>query len=201
MTTLLVATNNRGKLAELHELLSDLPLTLVTLQDVGVDFTVEETGHTFAENAILKAEAYAKASGLWTLADDSGLEVDALGGSPGVYTARYGAPDAKTDRDRYSLLLWNMGGVPWDRRTARFHATVALAHPDHPTQTFDGTLEGFIGLAPRGSGGFGYDPVFYVTAEGCHLAELPPDVKNAISHRGRAVAAARPALARIADGG
>ncbi|MFN8499278.1 MAG: RdgB/HAM1 family non-canonical purine NTP pyrophosphatase [Anaerolineae bacterium] len=201
MTTLLVATNNRGKLAELQELLRDLPLTLVTLQDVGIDFTVEETGHTFAANATLKAEAYARAAGLWTLADDSGLEVDALGGSPGVYTARYGAPDAKTDRDRYTLLLWNMGGVAWDRRTARFHAAVALAHPDQPTQTFDGILEGFIAFAPRGSGGFGYDPVFYVPDYSCHLAELPPDVKNAISHRGRAVAAARPALSRIADGG
>ncbi len=198
MTTLLVATNNRGKLTELQELLRDLPLTLVTLQDVGIDFTVEETGHTFVENAVLKAEAYAKASGLWTLADDSGLEVDALGGSPGVYTARYGAPDAKTDRDRYSLLLWNMAGVPWDRRTARFHASVAIARPDQATQTFDGILEGYIAFAPRGSGGFGYDPVFYVTSHNCHLAELPPDVKNTISHRGRAVAAARPALATIA---
>jgi XTP/dITP diphosphohydrolase len=191
MTTLLIATNNQGKLAELRDLLADLPLTLVTLRDVGIDFVVPEIGATFAENAILKAEGYAAASGLWTLADDSGLEVDALGGAPGVHTARYGAPTAKTDRDRYTLLLHNLQEVPWEGRTARFRATIALAAPSGPTQTMEGVLEGYIAFEPKGDGGFGYDPVFYLPEYGQHLAELPSDEKNRISHRGRAVAAAR----------
>lgn len=193
---LLVATNNPGKLAELRELLADLPVELVTLRDVGIDTIVEETGATFAENAALKAEQYAALSGLWTLADDSGLEVDALGGAPGVYSARYGAPDAITHRDRYETLLRNLTAVPWQQRTARFRAVVALAAPGHPAETVGGVLEGRIAFAPHGQGGFGYDPVFYVPSHHCHLAELPAETKNRISHRGRAIAAAYPLLAR-----
>ena len=196
MHKLLIATNNQGKLAELRELLADVPVALVTLRDAGIDVVVEETGATFAENAALKAEQVATLSGLWTLADDSGLEVDALGGAPGVYTARYGAPAAVTDSDRYEYLLRNLAAVPWEERTARFHAVVALAAPSQPAHTVEGLLEGRIAFSPHGDGGFGYDPVFYVPAYHCHLAELPADVKNRISHRGRAIAAAHPLLIR-----
>ena len=204
MTTLLIATNNQGKLAELRELLTDLPLDLVTLRDVGIDVEVEETGDTFAANAILKATEYGRLADLPTLADDSGLEVDALGGQPGVTTARYGAPDARSHRDRYLLLLRNLAGVPWDQRTARFRCVIALATPrfaedEADVQTVEGVLEGYIAFEPAGEGGFGYDPVFYVPEYGCTLAQLPAAVKNRISHRGQAVQAARPLLAALSQ--
>ena len=203
MTTLLIATNNQGKLVELRELLADLPLDLVTLRDVGISVEVEETGDTFTANAILKAVQYGQMADLRTLADDSGLEVDALGGEPGVHTARYGAPDARSHRDRYLLLLRNLEGVPWERRTARFRCVIALATPrfdsedEADVQTVEGVLEGYIAFEPAGEGGFGYDPVFYVPEFGCTLAELPADVKNRVSHRGQAVQAARPLLAAL----
>lgn len=197
MPKLLIATNNQGKLAELRELLADVPVELVTLRDAGIDTVVEEAGATFAENAALKAEQYATLSGLWTLADDSGLEVDALGGAPGVYTARYGAPAAVTDRDRYEYLLRNLAAVPWAGRTARFSAVVALAAPGRSAQTVEGVFEGRIAFAPHGQGGFGYDPVFYVPSHHGHLAELPADLKNRISHRGRAIEAAHPLLVQL----
>ncbi len=195
---LLVATHNPGKAREYRELLANLPLEVTCLDAEGITEEVEETGATFAENAILKATAYARLSGLWTWADDSGLEVDALDGAPGVYSSRYAGPGA-TDADRYRKLLDALAGVPWDRRTARFRCTVAIANVPGTFEvpgtwdeihTADGVCEGIIAFGPAGSNGFGYDPVFYLPEHGATMAQLPPEVKNRISHRGRAAQAA-----------
>jgi XTP/dITP diphosphohydrolase len=218
---LLVATHNPGKVREYRELLIGLPVEVTYLDAEGIALEVEETGETLAENAAQKATAYARASGLWTWADDSGLEVDALGGRPGVRSARYaGAPalhgaagaGGASDADRYRKLLDALAGVPWARRTARFRCTVAIAipradaRPDvDPRQgtepgrasevpgtwrgdiyTADGVCEGIIAFGPAGSHGFGYDPVFYLPEYGATMAQLPAEVKNQISHRGRA---------------
>lgn len=191
--SLLVATHNQGKVVELAELLADLDVTLVGLDDIGITRDVAETGATFRENAVLKAEAYAQESGLLTLADDSGLEVDALAGRPGVHTARYGGEELNA-RQRYEYLLSNLNGVPWEERRARFHCVVALARPEGVVATADGLLEGHIAMAPSGDGGFGYDPVFYIDEQACTMAQLPADLKNRISHRGRAVTAIKPRL-------
>lgn len=196
---LLVATHNQGKVREYRALLADLPLEVTYLDAEGVTFEAEEMGHTFADNAIMKARAYAAHTGLLTWADDSGLEVDALGGAPGVLSARYGAPAARSDADRYRLLLERLDGVLDERRSARFRCVVAIAWPDGRVITADGACEGRIAHAPRGEHGFGYDPIFLVAD--CDyqqtMAELPPALKNQISHRGRAAQAAREALARL----
>ena len=194
---LLVATRNAGKKREYERLLEGLSLELVTLDDLGIDLEVAETGDTFAANALLKAAGYAEASGLPTLADDSGLEVDALGGAPGVRSARY-ADEAggASDEDRYRLLLANLQGVPEEERTARFRCVIAVSWPDGGVDTAVGAVEGRIAEAPRGAHGFGYDPVFYLPEFGRTMAELGPEVKNRISHRARAALAIRPAIAR-----
>jgi XTP/dITP diphosphohydrolase len=182
---LLVATHNRGKKAEYAEILDGLGLELVSLTDLGITEDVEETGITFAENALLKARAYASLAGMLTLADDSGLEVDALGGEPGVRSARYAGPGA-TDEDRYRLLLDKLEAVPAGRRGARFRCVIALVWPDGGERVTEGVCEGWITREPTGTHGFGYDPVFYVPGEGRTMAELPPEVKNRISHRAQA---------------
>ncbi len=194
MSKLLIATNNPGKAREYRALLADLPVEITFPAQEGLALEVEETGETFAANARLKAVAFAQASGLPALADDSGLEVDALGGAPGVRSARYAGPGA-TDADRTRKLLAALADVPPGRRTARFRCVVALAWPDGVVQTAEGVCEGEIGFEPRGAHGFGYDPVFLVAGYGGRtMAELPPAEKNRISHRARAVAAAWPFL-------
>jgi XTP/dITP diphosphohydrolase len=190
MRKLLLATRNPGKVREYRELLQGLPVELTWPEAEGITLEPEEAGATFAENAILKARAYAAASGLLTWADDSGLEVDALGGEPGVRSSRYAGPGAG-DADRYRLLLRRMAGVPWERRTARFRCVIAIADPAGALHTAEGTCEGIIAFAPRGANGFGYDPVFYLPDRGCTMAELSPAEKNQISHRARAARAAR----------
>jgi len=190
---LLVATGNAGKKREFVELLAALPLEIVSLRDVGITNDVPETGATFSENALLKARAYAAVSGLLTLADDSGLEVDALGGAPGVLSARYGGPGLD-DRGRYELLLHNLVAVPDARRTARFCCVIALVSPSGREALAEGVCEGRITHAPRGVHGFGYDPVFWVDGEGSTMAELTPARKNAISHRALAARQALPIL-------
>jgi len=192
---LLVATHNPGKVREYQALLAGLPLQVTYLDAEGVTLEVEETGATFAENAILKAATYARLTGLWTWADDSGLEVDALGGAPGVFSSRYAGPGA-TDTDRYRKLLNALAGVPWDRRTARFCCTVALVTPGGVVRTAEDVCEGVIAFGPAGDQGFGYDPVFYLPDHRATMAQLPPEVKNQISHRGRA---ARAAAALLTD--
>jgi XTP/dITP diphosphohydrolase len=170
---------------EFRQILTGLPYTLVSLDDVGITDTVDETGDTFHKNAILKASAYSALSGLLTLADDSGIEVDALGGRPGVHSARYGGPDA-SDEDRVCLLLQELQDVPWELRTARFRCVIALAWPDGRVKTVEGVVSGIIHFRPSGANGFGYDPVFYLPEKGHTTAELPTDVKNQLSHRGQA---------------
>jgi XTP/dITP diphosphohydrolase len=196
---LLVATRNPGKLREYEELLAGLPVELTYLESEGIDEDVDETGSSFAENAVLKARQYALISGLLTLADDSGLEVDALGGEPGVHSARYAGPGA-TDEDRYRLLLERMRDVPQGERSARFRCVIAVAEPGGETYTAEGICEGVIGYAPQGEFGFGYDPVFYMPQRGKTMAQLPPEEKNHVSHRARAAQAIRPVLERLSGG-
>jgi XTP/dITP diphosphohydrolase len=183
---LLFATRNRGKLAELRQLTAELQLEVLSLDDVEVP-EVDETGTTFAENAELKARAVCKATGLPCLADDSGLEVDALDGQPGVHSARYAGPGA-SDRDRIDKLLRALQDLPDQRRTARFRCVIAyVVTPDAPAVFAKGSVEGRILHAPSGDGGFGYDPVFYVETLGCTFAEARPEQKNQLSHRGIAM--------------
>ena len=182
---LLLATNNPGKARELAALLQGLPFAITTPQEEGFALEVEETGATFEENAVLKATAFARASGLLALADDSGLEVDALGGEPGVLSARYAGLEA-TDEERIRYLLGKLEGIEWSRRDARFRSIIALADPEGDAQLFEGVCEGVIAFEPNGAGGFGYDPVFYVPVLGKHMAELGLAGKNRISHRGQA---------------
>ncbi len=195
---LVIATGNRDKGREMADLLVELGLPLRTLADFpGVPTEVEETGTTYAENAELKARAAAEATERVCIADDAGLEIDALGGQPGVYSARYGGPGT-TAVDRYQLLLRNLAGVPVARRTARFHCVIALAAPDGALLgTADGVCEGLITGAPAGEGGFGYDPVFLLPERGLTMAQLPVAEKNRISHRARAAAAIAPLLRRV----
>jgi XTP/dITP diphosphohydrolase len=184
---ILVATHNQGKVRELARLLAALELDWLTLNDLGVTLEVAETGETFLENATLKATQYAAVAGCLTLADDSGLEVDGLDGRPGVHTAYYGGPGL-TPAERYHLLLENLRGVPWERRTARFRCVMVVANPaGELLATAAGVCEGLIALEPSGAGGFGYDPIFYLPEHGATMAELPPELKNQISHRGRAI--------------
>ena len=191
---LLVATGNPGKLVEYRELLDDLQVEWVSLADVGLgDMDVEETGTTFEANARLKAESYCRASGLLTLADDSGLVVDALNGAPGLYSKRYGAPELVTDQDRYQRVLAQLKDVPEEQRTARFVCVVAIAAPTGEVRVAEGRVEGHIAHAPRGTNGFGYDPIFRLPDDRT-LAELSSREKNPISHRGVALANAHPIL-------
>lgn len=194
MEQLLIATHNRGKLKELSSLLGGVPFELVSLSDVGIDHDVDETGSSLEENATLKAETYAGLSGLPTLADDSGLEVEALGGEPGVRSARYAGDDA-TDQDRIELLLKNLAAhpPPW---TARFRCVVALARPNRPVELYSGDCPGMIISQPRGDNGFGYDPVFLIPQAGKTMAELTSDEKNRLSHRSAAARKAQVALMR-----
>jgi XTP/dITP diphosphohydrolase len=187
---LLLATNNPGKVAEYRALLQGCGWELATPRDLGLHLEVEEVGGDYAENARIKAEAFAKASGLPALADDSGIEVDALGGAPGPLSARFGGDDI-SDAQRVALLLERLKGVPPERRSARFRCLIAVARPEGEVSFFEGQCEGRIAEEPRGEGGFGYDPVFLLPERGLSIAELPPEEKNAVSHRGRAARQAR----------
>ena len=195
MNKLLIATNNKGKVEELQDLLKDMDIELVTPSQINLELDVIEDGHTYAENATKKAVAFAKASNLISLADDSGLEVDALDGAPGLYSARYSPKPNATDRDRRLYLLQNLQDKPrpW---TARFHATIAIATPNKETRLTEGICEGEIIHEERGTGGFGYDPIFLLSELGKTMAELSMEEKNRLSHRARAVMKARPLLAR-----
>ena len=190
---LLIATNNRGKLEEIQALLAGLDIELVTPGQLGIDLHVTEDGASYAENAEKKAVAFARAADMLSLADDSGLEVDALDGAPGLYSARYtGRPDA-TDAERRAFLLKNLEGKPrpW---TARFRAALAIAVPHGSVQVIEAQCPGEIIPEERGRGGFGYDPIFFIPEAGRTMAELGMQEKNRISHRARAVMKARPIL-------
>ena len=202
--TLLVATRNPGKMREYRQLLADYPGRLISLDDAGVPDEVEETGDTFHANAILKAATYARLSACLTISDDSGLEVHALGGAPGVYSARYGGDACQTDADRVTLLLQNLAHIPWEQRIARFRCFTAIADPLTPSvilakagiqqphvTTVVGSVAGMIQYEPAGEHGFGYDPVFYLPSYHATMAELPLAAKNRVSHRADAARKAR----------
>jgi len=222
MLRLLIATENKGKRREFQQLLGSLSssptLDLVLPSEVGIDLNVEETGSTYAENAILKAVAYANASGLIALADDSGLEVEALNGAPGLFSARYGSSSSRangvplpaappenggsgqerrlSDANRRAYLLANLRDKPRPWK-AQFRATVAIAKPGGEVRLAEGTCPGEIIPEERGTGGFGYDPIFLLAGRNQTMAELPEEEKNRLSHRGRAVQAALPILKEI----
>jgi XTP/dITP diphosphohydrolase len=193
---ILLATQNKGKLKEIQPLLEGLPIEFLTPADLNLYLDVKEDGASYAENAALKAQAYALASGLIALADDTGLEVDALHGAPGLYSARYAPWQNATDTDRCQYLLENLRPHPrpW---VARFRCVVAIARPEGPVEFTEGILPGEITTEGRGGHGFGYDPIFLITPLGRTLAELTLEEKNRMSHRARAVLAARPILAKI----
>ncbi|MCP4421300.1 MAG: XTP/dITP diphosphatase [Chloroflexi bacterium] len=197
MTKLLVATHNKGKVEEFAEMLHGMAIEWLSLADVGVLRDVEETGSTFRENSILKARTFAAETGLLTLADDSGLEVDALGGAPGIYTARYGGVGL-TAVQRYQKLLADMQNVPTAQRTARFRCVIVLVAPDSTILgEADGVCEGQIAQAAAGEGGFGYDPIFYLPQFQRSMAQIPTEQKHQISHRGRALQQLKPRLQTI----
>ena len=192
--TLLIGSNNAHKVDELRAIFAGLPLRLITLSEAGIDHEVDETGTTFEENARLKAETYCAMSGLPTMADDSGLEVAALHGAPGIYTARWALPDQSNPHRAYARVLDELRGKPFHDRIARFVCVLALARPGEETVLVEGVLPGMIAEEPRGVGGFGYDPVFYLLEYDQHLAELTAEEKNRISHRAQAAAKAREVL-------
>lgn len=196
MQTLLIASSNPGKLREFQSILQDLGVKLVLPADIGVQLTVEEDGSTYYENARKKALAYCQASGLVTLADDSGLEVDVLDGAPGLHSARYSPLPGANDADRRAYLRQQLQGYPppWN---AHFHCTTVVAIPGGEHYTFEGNCYGEIIAEERGEHGFGYDPIFLLPDRGLTMAELPEEEKNRISHRGRATLAALPTLKKI----
>jgi XTP/dITP diphosphohydrolase len=193
MSQLLIATNNQGKMAEIRALLEGLPVELLTPAQAGLDLHVTEDGRTYAENAGKKAVAFARLSGLISLADDSGLEVEALGRAPGLYSARYLSSPGASDADRRAYLLQNLAGKPRPWR-ACFRAAVAIAVPHGSVQVVEGECPGEIISEERGAGGFGYDPIFLILQLGRTMAELNMEEKNRISHRAHAVMKARPIL-------
>ncbi|MGA7193132.1 MAG: RdgB/HAM1 family non-canonical purine NTP pyrophosphatase [Anaerolineales bacterium] len=197
MPKLLIATNNKGKVEEIQGLLKNMSVELVTPNDIGIKLDVEEDGNTYAQNAEKKALAFARASGLTSLADDSGLEVDALNGAPGLYSARYLSKPNANDSDRRTYLLKNLKDKsrPW---TAKFHATIAIAIPNNPSVQFaTGECKGEIISKERGTGGFGYDPIFFIPELNRTMAELSMEEKNRLSHRARAIINAKPILKDI----
>lgn len=196
---LLLSTRNLHKRRELEEILKDLDVEVLTLDEVGISAVIEEDGKTFAENAIKKAGIIAKLSGCITLADDSGLVVDALDGAPGIYSARFAGENAN-DRDNNIKLMELLKEVEVPLRTARFVCTIAVCTPEGKVYTVEGRCEGRIGLHPRGEGGFGYDPLFIPEGYDQSFAELGETVKNRISHRGKALQQAREVLEEVFRG-
>lgn len=195
MGKILIATRNKGKVREIKKILDGLPIELLSLDDFKIDTEVAETGSTFEENAVLKATGYGKIAGILTMAEDSGLEVDALGGAPGVLSARYCPGE---DEGRNSLVLKNLRGVPFEKRTARFRCAMAIYEPKSKTlKTCQGKMEGIITEAPRGKNGFGYDPVFYLPKFKKTNAEISTEEKNKISHRGKAFRKAKKLLKNL----
>lgn len=195
---LLLATNNQAKLREYRSLLANIPFKLVTLAEQGITAVVDEVGESLEENARLKATVLAVESQLPALADDSGLEVDALDGEPGRLSARYVGAGA-SDRDRVNYLLSKLKNVPWEKRSASFRCVIAVATPGGEAELCSGQCRGIITFEPRGEHGFGYDPVFYLPELGKTMAELPLEIKNQVSHRGQAARKAYQLLERLSS--
>ena len=183
---LVIASSNQGKIKEIKEILGDYFEEIVSMKDVGLHLEIEETGETFCENAQIKALAVYSATGMCALSDDSGLAVEALGGAPGVYSARYSGEGAN-DKKNNEKLLAALEGVPYPRRSAAFVCCVALVRPDLPTLFAQGECSGIIGLQEKGENGFGYDPLFYVPQLDKTFAQIDNEVKNSMSHRSRAL--------------
>ena len=188
MKKVIFATGNMNKLREIKEILADMDVEILTMKEAGVDIDIVEDGKTFEENALIKARAVCKASGELSLADDSGLEIDYLGGEPGIYSARYMGEDTSYDIKNNNLIS-RLEGVPDEERTARFVCAMAAVFPDGTEKTFVRTMEGRIGYEIAGENGFGYDPIFMLPEYGKTSAEISPEEKNAISHRGKALRA------------
>jgi len=199
MPKLLLATKNAAKAQEYLLLLRDLPFELTNLAGESIDTVVSETGDTLEQNATIKAVAYASMSNLPALADDSGLEVDALGGEPGVLSARYAGADA-SDEERIEWLLARLEGIPWEKRKARFRCVIAIAWPEGRVELCQGECQGMIALTPKGENGFGYDPIFYLPHLGKTMAELSIEEKNEVSHRGRAAKQVQQMLLKLQAG-
>ena len=201
MGQIIFATGNKGKLREINEILEGTGLSVVSMKDAGYDIPIDESGTTFMENALIKAGAVCGASGSIAIADDSGLVVDALGGEPGIYSSRYMGEDTSYDIKNRAIID-RLLGVRGDDRSARFVCAMAAVFPDGRKLTVEETFEGVIGYEIRGENGFGYDPIFYLPEYGCSSAELSPEDKNAISHRGKALRKMKDALLEaLADGG
>ncbi len=186
MTRIIFATGNKGKLKEFNEILAGTDLEVVSMKDAGFDIDVDETGETFEENALLKARAVAEASGCLTLSDDSGLEIDYLGKAPGVQSARFLGHDTSYDI-KNAYILEQLKGVPVEKRTARYVCAIAAVWPDGRSEVVKETFEGYIGFEQKGTNGFGYDPIFMVPEYNMTDAELDPEIKNRIGHRGKAM--------------
>ncbi len=187
MERLIVATKNKGKIVEIKQVLSGLPLDVISMNEADIDIDVVEDGETFEENSLKKALEISKVSKSMVMADDSGLEVDFLDGAPGIYSARFGGPEA-SDADKNKKLLETLKDVPFEKRTARFVCAIAVVFPDGRHFVVRGTCEGFIDFECKGSNGFGYDPLFFVQQFDKTMAEIDADLKNKISHRAKALA-------------
>lgn len=186
MRRLIFATGNEHKMVEIREILGELPVEILSMKDVGIKADIVENGNTFEENALIKAKEVCKLAGEMVLADDSGLEIDYLNGEPGIYSARYMGEDTSY-RIKNQNLIDRLEGVPDEKRTARFVCAIAAAFPDGRSFVVRGTIEGIIGYEERGTNGFGYDPIFYLPERGVSTAEIPPEEKNSISHRGNSL--------------
>ena len=186
MKRMIFATGNENKMKEIREILGALPLEILSMKEAGVSADIVEDGKTFEENALIKARAICKLAGEMVLADDSGLEIDYLNKEPGIYSARYMGEDTSYHIKNKSLID-RLEGVPDEKRTARFVCAIAAVFPDGKELVVRGTVEGIIGYEEKGENGFGYDPIFYLPERGCTTAELPPEEKNSISHRGNAL--------------
>ena len=193
---IIFATGNKNKMIEIRQILGDLGWDILSMKEAGISLDIEENGTTFEENAIIKAEAVAKYCDDIVLADDSGLEIDYLNKEPGIYSSRYAGEDTPYEI-KNQMLLDRLEGVPKEERTARFVCAIAAAVPGKEAIVVRGTIEGYIGYAPAGENGFGYDPIFYVPDLDCSTAELSPEDKNARSHRGNALRAMRDKLKEL----
>lgn len=196
MVKIIFATGNKGKVSEIREILKDLDAEVLTMKEAGIDIDVDENGTTYEENALIKARAVMEASGCLTLADDSGLEIDYLGKEPGIHSARYMGHDTSYDIKNQSFLD-KLEGVPDEKRTARFVCAIAAVFPDGKEEVVRATMEGRIAHEIAGGNGFGYDPVFYLPERGCTSAEISPEEKNEISHRGKALRLMRDRLVEL----
>lgn len=186
MRNIIVATRNRGKYHEIKEILTEMPFNVISMEDIGLNIHIVESGKTFEENSIIKAREVCRLTGEMAIADDSGLLVDYLNGQPGIYSSRFGGENA-TDEEKNNKLLLMLEKVPFEERKARFVCVIAVAYPGGNYFTVKGTCDGYIGFKPEGQNGFGYDPLFYIPEYGMTTAQMEPSEKHKISHRGKAL--------------